>query len=93
MVHSSLDGVGGGGRARRVLLSKCGWDELDWDKGTAPMLCRNNAHEVEVSDGEQGGEGRKLSQIHMEGGVAWIEEREVGRGLTEGFFRIKLLNI
>ena len=34
------------------------------------MLCRNNAHEVEVSDGEQGGEGRKLSQIHMEGGVA-----------------------
>lgn len=24
------------------------------------MLCRNDAHEVEVSDGEQGGEGRKL---------------------------------
>lgn len=77
MVHSSLDGVGGGGRAGRVLLVKCGWDELGWDKGTAPTLCRNDAHEVEVSEGEQGGEGRKLKQsrIHMGGGGERVDWR------------------
>lgn len=40
-------------------------------------FCRNDAHEVEVSEGEQGGEGRKLKQsrVHMEGGGEGVDQR------------------
>ena len=62
---------------------------------TTPLLCRSSAHRVGVSEGARGGEEGKLrrSQSHMEGGVARIEEKRVGRGLTEGFLRIRLLDI